>query len=155
MVTNIHMSLNKNLPHSPTLWEKDSKKYSLNSKYTVAYSQQIIWYLSSVCCSISCMLPTRVNLTLKKLNIKQCTEVGINKYSKSRGYKHSGYRMLKDWVMVVLITMYYSLIPWTDLEMWLAQEVVPVCQKLGGLAQLSCQRVDEVRHKACVVVVSL
>jgi hypothetical protein len=42
-------------------------------------------------------------------------------------------------VQEFLDTPPYSLTPRTDLEMWLAQEVVPVCQKLGGLAQLSCQ----------------
>ena len=150
------MSLKNNVPHSCTLCLKDSQKYSLNgwgitanSKHTTAYFQQIIWFLRPACWSVSFMHPKWAIPTCKKRKIIGCTEASIDAYSMSRGY-----RRLKEWVML-MIPLHYSLIPRTDLEVWLAQQVVPVCQKLRGLAQLSCQWMDEVGHKACVVVVSL
>jgi len=134
-----------------------TQKYSLNgweitanSKHKTAYFQQIIWFLSPACWSISFTHPIGAIPTRKKRKVIRCTEASIDAYSMSRGY-----RRLKDWVMVVMVPLHYSLIQWTDLEMWLTQEVVPVRQKLWGLAELSCQWMDEVRHKARVVVVSL
>ena len=152
----ISTSLKNNIPHSCELQVKYSRKYSLNgwgltvnSEHTTAYFQQIIWFLSPVHCSVSFMYPKQAIPTCKKQEIIWCTEARIIMYSMSRGYGK-----LKECVMV-MIPLHYSLVPQTDLEMWLAQEIIPVCQKLGSLAQLSCQWVDEVRHKACVVVVSL